>query len=115
MCDIDLEPCDLWSEKQVKARKPHTCSCCGGAIKPGELYTKHFSKFEGDTTSEKACSACQAMRDEFLEIHKTVGNPGYMEDALRDCIEMEEYEGNDAMAKKWRGELDAMSVRREGT
>ena len=58
MCDLDLEPCEIWNEKKRKAQKSHECDCCGRMIRPGEIYLVHFSVYDGDTTSEKVCAEC---------------------------------------------------------
>lgn len=114
MCDIgDLEPCEVWSERTVKARKSHVCSCCGGAINPGEHYTKHFSVYEGDVTSEKMCSHCTEASEEFMEVHHTRGCPSYMPDLISDCIHEEELYGDTEMAAKWQKVQDAMEARKE--
>lgn len=112
MCDIELEPCEIFQETQVKARKQHVCSCCGGLIKPGETYVKHFSLMDGDVTSEKSCAACVALAAEFKKVHGTYSNPSFMPELLQDCIESEEYEGNTAMVEKWTKEIEAMDQRK---
>ena len=57
MCSIDLDPASLWSEREVRARKRHTCDCCGGFIQPGAVYVKHFSMLiRLSPTGERKCS-----------------------------------------------------------
>lgn len=112
MCDLDLESCSVFDETVIKAaRKDHTCDCCGGSIKKGESYLKHFSVFDGSVTWEKQCNACTAMVSEFTKAHKQHSNPSYMPQLLRDCIELERGE-DDAVAEKWKSELRAMAARR---
>jgi len=114
MCYIDLEPCEVFNETVVKAaRKEHVCSCCGGRIKLGEGYVKHFSIFDDDVTKEKSCLGCVATATEFQKVHGTRSNPSYMPDLLQQCIENEEDEGNTAMVEKWTTEIKAMKRRRE--
>jgi hypothetical protein len=87
MCYIDLEPCTIWNETHHKARKEHTCSCCGRTIRVGECYMTHFSIFEGETTSEKCCNDCEEDRQVFADAHEgTLCSPGWLENLLRDCI-----------------------------
>lgn len=111
MCDIDLETCSVFSETQIKARKPHVCDCCGGPIKPGEHYQKHFSVFDGYPTSEKSCLACVEMTSEFTKVHGQYSNPSYMPELLQECIDNERGE-DEAMVQKWTSELKAMEKRR---
>ena len=114
MCEIDFgESAELWSERNVRARKPHKCSCCGGSIKAGEMYIRHFSVGDGSPTSEKCCLPCDAMRDEFDKIHTACGTPGYMPELLRYCIDTERDAGNDAMVEKWQSELAQMAERKK--
>ena len=53
MCSIDLDPASLWDEREVKARKRHTCDCCHGLIKAGVTYVKHFSICDGDVSTKR--------------------------------------------------------------
>lgn len=85
MCSIDLEPCSLWSETEVRARKRHDCDCCGGHIQPGETYVRHFSILDRDVTSEKCCAPCKSAREEFRDAHGTFGTPGYSMELLMEC------------------------------
>ena len=113
MCSIEIdEYSEVWNEKLVKARKSHTCSCCGGSIEPGQHYTKHFSVFDGSICSEKSCAGCERMRGFFLEIHNVTFSPGLMEEAVDNCILEERDEGNDTMVAFWESELEAMAARR---
>lgn len=111
MCSIDLDPCEVWQERKVTARKDHRCSCCGGRIKSGEVYVRHFSVFEGDVSAEKACGACEEMRRDFLAEHGTCGSPGYMQTLLEECIDYEDRDV-DGVGAKWRAAIDAMLARR---
>jgi hypothetical protein len=89
MCDFeDFDPCDVWREKPVIARKPHRCSCCSIRIAPKNAYMSHFSVAEGDTCSEAMCVACWAARDEFSNAHGgNMPTPGYFWELLRDCVD----------------------------
>lgn len=91
MCDIDLEQCELWSEEDIKARTPKICASCDGAINPGDMYVKHFSKFEGETTSEVMCFPCKSDRAEFAGEHDGMSpTPGYFPTMLSECISDED-------------------------
>lgn len=114
MCELFFdEPCSVWTEKTVVARKVHRCDCCGGAIVKGEAYLRHFSVFDGYLTSEKSCLPCAEMTKRFAKAHSgQAGTPGSMRPLLDDCVTAEEDEGNAAMAEQWRGELQQMDERR---
>jgi hypothetical protein len=108
MCDIDFDPCDVWRETRRKARKQHTCDCCGGTILPGTHYVSHFSLFEGDTTSEKICAACDADRDVFGKEHGTYPCPSYFPEVLTECIA----DGDEESEKVWKPMLAALRLRK---
>jgi hypothetical protein len=113
MCQVEFEDnCGVWSETTITARKAHVCDCCGGPIKPGQKYLKHFSVHDGYPTSEKCCAPCQRVRAEFLKVHQTVGTPGSMSPLLDECIDSERDEGNTKMVAKWRRALGAMAKRK---
>ena len=118
MCDINLDPCDVWRESHRKARKEHVCSCCRRAIRPGETYLVHFSVFEGDARTQKCCAECDRDRDVFAEAHGgTLSEPSYFGVLLGECIG--EGDDND---ERWRPMLsrirasmaDARERAREG-
>lgn len=109
MCVIDLEPCEVWSEKERTARKAHSCSCCGSAIHPGQRYLDHFSVYDGSATLQKACLPCRDDRKEFADEHDgMICNPGYFMEMLGDCITDEEPESD----AKWSPMLDRITSRR---
>lgn len=112
MCSIDLEPCSVWDESEVKsARKVHTCDCCGGRIEPGSSYLRHFSVFDGDVTTEKCCASCRAARDEFRDHHGTVGTPGYTMQLLMECWSGESRKYWTEQDRRWRSLYAAMLLR----
>lgn len=87
MCYIDLEPAEVWSETERKARKPHKCSCCHGTIAAGQNYWTHFSVLDGDNTTEKICAACYTDREVFAYVHDgTLCTPGALPEMLQECI-----------------------------
>lgn len=108
MCSIDLEYCEVWSETKRKARKGHACSCCRGAIQPGEAYIVHFSIFEGDRTSGKLCGPCEVARKEFSDAHDSgTPTPQYFPKLLLECI----HDGDEESDARWRPMLDAIDAR----
>lgn len=115
MCDVDFDGVEasVFDERPVRARKAHRCNSCGGAISPGHTYTRHFSVSEGHVTSEKACGACQAIRELYKTEHNAWWVPSATDDALHECIEQERDEGNMAMVRIWESALEEMRARRE--
>jgi len=112
MCDIDDddgEHSSVWCETPRKARKSHTCDCCGGFVSPGEKYLVHFSVYDGSPTSEKICGLCDAARDAFAKLHGGMsGSPGYFTEMLHDCIA----EGDEESEKLWKPMLEEINGRR---
>lgn len=125
MCEINLEPCDVFQDTHRRARKPHVCDCCGGAIDPGEVYIAHFSVMDGDITAEKMCALCDLAAADFQQEHKTRSNPSYMRELLEECLvdetgqesvyidDEETRQLMSATAAKWKRYLDEMNERRE--
>ncbi len=52
------DPSDVWEEKEVRARKEHTCCECGKSINPGEQYGLAKSPFDGSWSTFRRCPAC---------------------------------------------------------
>lgn len=103
MCYVDLEPCEVWDERERKACKSHKCNCCGGAIRPGEMYLVHFSVFEGLPNSEKMCGPCRDDRKEFADAHDgTLCQPHHLWEMVSGCIGEGFDEGDD---EKWKAML----------
>ena len=73
-----------------------TCwMCCRRIIRPGETYLVHFSVFEGDATSEKCCSECEAARKTFAAAHEGwLFTPGFLMEMLQECIGDSDDDGN---------------------
>ncbi len=120
MCDIDVDdPCEVWKETRHTARKEHACDCCGGRIKPRDVYTRIFMISDGCPSVERECASCSAMMALFKQHHRNWWNPGMMRDALQECVREErvydadrdEYVPSD-IGKLWVRELEAMDARR---
>lgn len=87
MCEIDLEPADVFLDTSHKARKEHRCACCGGPIARGERYLRHFQVFEGTAISERCCAACAADREAFADADgHGFSAPSYFPEMLSNCI-----------------------------
>lgn len=58
MCEMpSVYECD-----RPKARKPHECCECRGAIEVGERYHKHHGIWDGAADTFKVCEDCEALR-----------------------------------------------------
>lgn len=107
MCEVELEPADVFVDTYQVARKEHRCSCCSGPIVVGERYLKHFQVFEGTPLTEKACAACAADRETFTKDPNHGSScPSYFREMLNDCVD--HTDAND----RWRPMLDALTARR---
>lgn len=61
MCAIDyLDPADVWSSKDRKARVQHFCDECARVIAAGETYRLFSWLYDGRWTSMKVCPHCSA-------------------------------------------------------
>lgn len=98
----------MWSETERRARKAHRCTSCMGAIQPGTRYTVHFSKYDGETTSEKLCAQCRDSRQDFADAHGgMLPLPSYFPTLLRECIA----EGDEESERRWKPMLEALTLR----
>lgn len=58
-CDCDYgEPCDVWNQDTVKAKKIHTCSECQNQIASGDEYERISFLFDGEWDRLKICEYC---------------------------------------------------------
>lgn len=54
------------------ARKRHTCTECRGHIEPGDRYEFVSGLWEGEVSTYKTCTACEAARDFYVnELNST--------------------------------------------
>lgn len=87
MCEIDMEPCDVWVPSIHRARKEHRCDCCGTAIRPGQRYHRLFTIFEGDAATSKHCRRCNSALLAFGKAHDGMTpTPVGFDDILDECI-----------------------------
>lgn len=113
MCYLDLEPCEVFDERERRARKEHKCDCCHGLILKGQKYHSHFSIFENEITSEKICEKCYADREKFAKEHDNMRTtPGYTYEAITEC-----YHESDGWREKvkWKRILKRMDRRKAVT
>lgn len=61
----DAEPVQFYDSAIVKARKPHICTECGGAIQVGEEHRRISYKFEGAFSVDRMCEPCSETAGEF--------------------------------------------------
>jgi hypothetical protein len=90
VCSIDLEPCEVWNERERTARKVHRCGSCGGAIRKGARYLCTFYVFEGTARAEKSCATCARVADRFADEHGTKPTPESLRPMLDECIANED-------------------------
>ncbi|GAB4059139.1 hypothetical protein GCM10028811_12420 [Uliginosibacterium sediminicola] len=62
-CFCDYEPAEFYQQARRRAKKEHSCSECGRAIDPGELYEHASGKWDGDVRAFKTCPRCLALKD----------------------------------------------------
>ncbi len=110
MCSIDLEPAELWEERPRVARKVRKCSMCRGVITAGEPYVAHFSKHDGNITSNSKCQLCCEIVDDFLDDHGSHGTPEYMDTLLDECVNGLVYHPETA---KWQLAILQMEQRKQ--
>jgi hypothetical protein len=110
MCFIDLDPCEVWDERERKARKEHKCGACGKTIRVGETYLTHFSVFEGNANSEKMCFPCRDDRKQFADAHDgTLMTPSFLRQMVAECIS----EGDEESERQWKPLLDRIDSREQ--
>ncbi len=109
MCSIELDAAEVFDETERTARTPKACDCCHGPIVPGQRYVKHFSKFEGDITSEYICKPCEKDRREFADAHGgSITGPSYFRDLLSECVD-------DTEDDRWSEMLRGIEARKGDT
>jgi hypothetical protein len=64
-CD---EHYSVYNERNVVARKPHTCSACHETIAPGHAYTRVFIVWDGQIDVVLRCARCQAIHEHLREV-----------------------------------------------
>lgn len=107
MCSIDLEPCEVWNESIQRAKKEHTCACCGRIVKSGHRYAKVFMVFEGQATTERSCLPCWRAGGVFADAHDGMRcTPGSLEDMIVECID----EGDEGVGQ-WKRMLTRIRAR----
>lgn len=57
----------VYCEVPRKARKPHQCRECRGAIVPGEVYSYVSGVWDGRGDSWAMCSTCSEVKDAWYE------------------------------------------------
>lgn len=102
MCELDLEPCEVWSETPRRAAKEHVCGGCRQVIRKGDAYLSHFHVFEGEASTERLCFVCWWVRKLFARTHGYAA-PSALYELIQDCIA----DGEDA----WRDEMAVIKRR----
>lgn len=121
MCNLDIDPCEVWSETEIqKARKEHRCDCCGGTIAIGTRYKRIFMVNDGYASNETECAACSLMMVLFKAVHHQWMSPSGMREVLQECFAEDSFfDDRDERVPLsvegawWKAALDAMNERRE--
>lgn len=115
MCEINLDPCDVWKVSRPKARKAHRCAACGGTIAPGTQYVRLFTLFDGEARDDASCAECWADNEAFGNADgHTMTAPGYFPELLRECVEWtEDDDGNEVATGEWAPMLARLEARRD--
>jgi hypothetical protein len=61
-CSCDFDPPEFYHREIRRARKPHRCHECGGAIVVGEQYEHVRGKWEGYIDTFDTCERCVDIR-----------------------------------------------------
>lgn len=73
MCAIlDGERPDVYSEKERRARKPHTCAECRSVIPVGAAYWRREGRCDGQWFSEAMCASCQDWMQAYVDAQREV-------------------------------------------
>jgi hypothetical protein len=64
-CYCDYEPCEVYSEKKLRARKLYHCDECGEEISPGTEYVRVKALSDGRWTLAKRCVPCQSIARDY--------------------------------------------------
>ncbi len=64
-CYCELEPCDVYRETIVMARKVHLCDECLEEIPKGSRYVRVAGLFEGAWSNAKRCVPCQSIARDY--------------------------------------------------
>jgi len=62
-CYCDADTPDVYTQKTVKARKPHKCHECRRAIETGEKYERTFYTYDRTPYVHKTCEMCVDLRE----------------------------------------------------
>lgn len=61
-CGCDYDAPTVYTVRQPKARKAHTCDECGATINPGEIYEYVSGVWEGRFNTFSTCGLCLDLR-----------------------------------------------------
>ncbi len=119
--DNDGEMPKFYNDVERKARKPHTCDECGGAIIPGQTYRYISGLWDRlYVSSYHICGPCSQTIEEFAAAHEDErplfqGLSEALEECLRDETHPDEDTDEDVISEagmRWKKALDEMQSRR---
>ncbi len=82
-CDVDygFRP-ELYSERNVQARKKHKCCECNETICKGDVYERIIGKWDGDFGSFATCATCAKIRS----VQAPCSLIGSLRETLWECL-----------------------------
>jgi hypothetical protein len=107
-CFCDYDPPVFYNRTTPKARKPHQCYECGGAILKGETYESVTGKWDYVDTF-KTCERCVDLRTWVTNSVPCVcWAHGNLHDDLRETVREASYRAGDEVTGLWFGFLRRM-------
>ena len=73
MSCIADEPCTVYQERYIKARKEHRCDACGCRIRRGSTYSKTSALADGSWEHVIRCGRCEMIYGHLLARFKAEG------------------------------------------
>ena len=80
-CEFD-DFVEMYTQTTPVAHQDWKCSCCGCALPKGQRYVRDTYKFDGKFCSDKTCTSCAKIRDDFCA---PLGGRDFREH-IRQCL-----------------------------
>ncbi len=59
--------CEVYVNERPRAKKEHRCAACRETIKPGHIYNRLRSIFQGEPRTVKRCLRCQVIHEHLVK------------------------------------------------
>lgn len=106
VCSCDYDPCEVYSARIAKARKPYRCEECGTGISTGEQYERAFGVSYGHTFEAFTCERCVDLRRWVKNnVPCTCWAHGNLHDDLRSSVKAAYERAPDEVRGLWFGFL----------